>query len=107
MKSSISGLSTPDLRDLMVSFLVTNSMIMNILAEEVEAASDNEIESFREKFIENRILMSLSSLPGSSIERFAGTFNSFLTEEEKNLEEQVEEYMLFVLAFPSIRFRKK
>ncbi len=106
LESSISGLSTPDLRDLMISFLITNSMIFSILAKELEAADDDEMESFRKQFMSNRILMSFSSIPGLSIERLTGIFRSFTAEEEKNLTEQVEEYMLFVLAFQSIKQKK-
>lgn len=98
--SAIGRASAQDLRELAVSFLLMNSLLSNVFAEQVRMASDSEIEKFRKDMLNGYILMSYSTLSQNSMELFSKYFKQFIMDIEKQESNEKEEYALILLSFP-------
>ena len=105
-------LSTDDLRDLVVSFLLTQSVIMKIMAEEFNMSGDPAMENFREIFKRGFLFLSYSKLSNDSYIKAASilkTVESTLSESEKQDSTKNPKNMLLIVGIPSLdilRFMK-
>ncbi|MCL4343572.1 MAG: winged helix-turn-helix domain-containing protein [Thaumarchaeota archaeon] len=101
MMKAIGRAPASDLRELMISFLFMNSLLSGVFAEQIKMASDDEVESYRQKILDESILMSYSTLSVNEIKTFSKYFDQFINQlENKEKTNEKEEHMLVVLSLP-------
>ncbi len=100
--NEISKLSTKDIRELIISFLLANSMIFNIIAEETNMMDDKEIEKLREKGIKNMVILSFSTISDESLKKFSNFYFKYIDEVENNefYNTEKDENLLIIFSFP-------
>ncbi|MGC8558316.1 MAG: winged helix-turn-helix domain-containing protein [Nitrososphaeria archaeon] len=99
---AISKAHTSDLRELMISFLLMNSLLSNVFVEQIKMASDSEMESYRQRILDGYILMSFSTLSDSSMELFSKYYKQFIDKIEKGAlnKKEKEKNALVVFSLP-------
>ncbi|MHB1707996.1 MAG: ArsR/SmtB family transcription factor [Thermoplasmataceae archaeon] len=104
-KERMLSLSTDDLRDLVVSFLLTQSVILKIMAEELNMSNDLALENIRELFKQGLLFLSYSKLSNGSYTRIASilkTIESTLSELEKTDNTKNPKNTLLLVGIPSL-----
>jgi DNA-binding transcriptional ArsR family regulator len=99
---AINMVSISDLRELMISFLLMNSLLSNVFVEQIKMASDTEMESYRQRIIDGYILMSFSTLSDSSMKLFSKYYKQFTDKIEKGElnKKEMEKNALVVFSLP-------
>lgn len=99
---AISRAYTSDLRELMISFLLMNSLLSNVFVEQIKMASDPEMESYRQRILDGYILMSFSTLSDSSMKLFSKYYEQFTNKIEKGElnKKEKEKNVLVVFSLP-------
>ncbi|MGC8566964.1 MAG: winged helix-turn-helix domain-containing protein [Caldisphaera sp.] len=102
LMEAIKKSSIEDFKDLTISFLIINSLISNILIDDLKRSSENKIKEFKEKWLNNNIYISMSFLTISDEEakEFSSIIDKFINKVELNKETKIESHLLLVLLFP-------
>ncbi|WP_292319379.1 winged helix-turn-helix domain-containing protein [Caldisphaera sp.] len=88
-----------DFRELMISFLVMNSFISNVFIQELKIASSEELNSYKEKFLNGLITVYFSTLNEEEAKDFNKIFYTFMDkiEKEENLKDETNLLLTIVL----------
>jgi len=99
---AISRIPISDLRELMISFLLMNSLLSSVFVEQVKMATDSEMEVYRQRILDGYILMSFSTLSDSSMKLFSKYYKQFTDAVEKNIssKKEKEKNALVVFSLP-------
>ncbi|MGC8608950.1 MAG: helix-turn-helix domain-containing protein [Thermoplasmata archaeon] len=103
LMNTISKMNDSDMKELLISVLTTNSMMLNILAEDLKMATDTEFQKYRHEFENDSLIMSFSSVSSEVMKKFSRIYYNFVEDLENTTETEPEDHLLFIIGFPSIR----
>ncbi|OWP57500.1 MAG: hypothetical protein B2I17_00330 [Thermoplasmatales archaeon B_DKE] len=105
----ITSLSSDDFRDVTVSFLLTQSVILKIIAEEISMSDDQSIGKMKELIKQNKVFLSYSRLSDQSYLSIAPEIeavNKKLEELDKKHSVKTPRNTLLIVGIPSMDLLK-
>ncbi|MHB8372643.1 MAG: hypothetical protein ACYDAO_07075 [Thermoplasmataceae archaeon] len=108
-RSETGDIDTEDLRDIIASFLLTQSLILRLLAEEINLASDEQMSRYKEMFQENMFMLGYSKSSDVTYKRlvkFMNGMDEFFNSTEDNESGQTSENTFLLVGFPSLSLKK-
>jgi len=97
----IDKVDADNIRKMLISYFVSTSILLNVLAENVRKADKSELNKMRNK-LGSTIILSLVTLPKGSLNVFSSMYKEFVRDLEikSNKNPQKEDNILMVVSFP-------
>jgi DNA-binding transcriptional ArsR family regulator len=97
----IDKLNADDIREMLISYFVSTSILLNALAEEVRKADNSELNVMKSKF-GSTLILSMVTLARGPLNAFSSMYREFVKDLEKKSKEnqEKEDNILIVTSFP-------
>ncbi len=105
---AIRKMNLEDMRGLLGSFLLTQSLVLKILAEEINLATDEQMEQYRRLVQEDRLIFGYSRLTPTTYNKILNHMKGIerILSESAPTKDEEESNTFIVVGFPSLSLNK-